>query len=195
MNDLFPVFLRLNQRRALVVGGGAMASLRVKQLLAAGARVTVVSPSVSPAMSALAANGSILLHERPFLPGDVTPDYFIVIGATDEAEVQATLAREAERHWLLYNVVDDVEHCNFFTPAVIERGDLKVAISTNGHSPVLARRLREELEAALPASAGPWVRQLGDLRQKLKFEIPVDMERRKQIIEEVIERTFQHGRN
>ena len=195
MNDLFPVFLRLNQRRALVVGGGEMASLRVRQLLAAGARVTVVSPSVTPALSELAGDGRIQLHERVFSPGDVTADYFIVIGATDEPAVQATLAREAEHHGLLYNVVDDVDHCNFFTPAVIERGDLKVAISTNGQSPVLARRLREELEAALPASTEPWVRQLGSLRQKLKLEIPADMGTRKQIIEEVIERTFHHGRN
>jgi siroheme synthase-like protein len=195
VNDLFPVSLRLNRRKALVVGGGEMASLRVRQLLGAGALVTVISPLASPTLIELAAGGSILLHERIFSPGDVTPDYFIVIGATDDPTTQAALAREAEIHGLLYNVVDDPEHCNFFTPAVIERGDLKVAISTNGQSPVLARRLREELEAALPDSTGPWVRQLGALRQRLKLEIPVDMGTRKRIIEEVIERTFQYESN
>jgi siroheme synthase-like protein len=195
VNDLFPVFLRLNRRRALVVGGGTMASLRSRQLLAAGARVTVISPLVSPAIRNLAADGSIELHERAFVPGDVTADFFIVIGATEEPEVQAALAKEAERRGLLYNVVDDVAHCNFFSPAVVERGDLKIAISTNGRSPVLARRLREELEAALPVTVGSWVKQLGVLRQRLKFEIPVDMGTRKQIIEEVIERTFHHGHN
>ena len=131
---------------------------------------------------------------RNFVPGDITPDCFIVIGATDDPATQETLAREAERHGLLYNVVDDIEHCNFFTPAVVERGDLKIAISTNGQSPVLARRLREELEAVLPEDSDEWVRQLWELRQRLKLEIPAELETRKRIIEEVIERTLRHER-
>jgi siroheme synthase-like protein len=193
MNDLFPIFLRMSGRRALVVGGGAMASTRVGQLLAAGARVTVIAPESNVSLEELARDGAIELHRRVFAPDDITREFFVVIGATNDPDTQAALAREAERHGLLYNVVDDVDHCNFFAPAVVERGDLKIAISTNGRSPVLARRLREKIEAALPGGTEDWVRQLGQLRRRLKLEIPVDFETRKRIIEDVIERTFEHA--
>ncbi|MFI5173647.1 MAG: bifunctional precorrin-2 dehydrogenase/sirohydrochlorin ferrochelatase [Terriglobia bacterium] len=191
MSDLFPVFLRLQNRRALVVGGGAMAALRTKQLLAAGARVTVIAPAINGSLDELAEAGRIELIDRPFARRDVSPSYFIVIGATDDPAAQAALGEEAERLGLLYNVVDDVEHSNFYTPALVERGDLKIAISTNGLSPVLARQLRQELEDAIPPAAGEWIKQLGQLRQSLKFEIPVDFETRKQIIQEVIDKTIQ----
>ena len=195
MNDLFPIFLRLSGRRALVVGGGQMAAVRVRQLLAAGARVTVVAPVFSEPVRELASNKSVDLHAREFAPEDIPPDCLIVIGATDDPSTQQTVARESERRGLLYNVVDDVEHCNFFTPAVVERGDLKIAITTNGQSPVLARRLREHMESAIPESMDSWVRQLGDLRRRLRFEIPVGFETRKRIIEDVIARTIEHERN
>lgn len=189
MNDLFPIFVRLRNRRALVVGGGNMAALRAKQLIQAGAQVTVIAPAVNAALDTLAESGAIRLLLKEFDRAEMIAEYFVVIGATNDPLVNAALAKEAERLGLLYNVVDDAEHSNFFTPSVVERGDLKIAISTNGHSPVLARRLRQALEHALPEAAGEWIRQLGELRKKLKFEIPVDLETRKAIIEEVIEKT------
>lgn len=191
MSDLFPVFLRLQNRRALVVGGSTMAALRTRQLLAAGAVVTVIAPAVNAFLDELAEAGRIEIIERNFERDDVNRRYFIVIGATNEPTVQAALADEAERLGLLYNVVDDIEHSNFYTPALVERGDLKIAISTNGLSPVLARQMRQELEAAIPPVTSEWIKQLGQLRQNLKFEIPVDFETRKRIIEEVIEKTIQ----
>ena len=195
MNDLFPVFLRLKRRRALVVGGGTMASLRVGQLLAAGAIVTVIAPDLGLLLEELAGIGVIEAHRRVFVPEDITREFFIVIGATNDPQIQSSLAQEAERHGVLFNVVDDVDHCNFFTPAVVERGDLKIAISTNGQSPVLARFLREQIEAALPEGTESWVRQLGELRRTLKLDASIDFGTRKQIIEEVIERTFAQGRS
>ena len=191
MSDLYPVFLRLQNRRALVVGGGTMAARRTRQLLAAGAAVTVISPTVNASLDELAEAGRIELIDRPFARSDVSKGYFIVIGATGDPATEVALAKEAERLGLLYNVVDDVEHSNFYTPALVERGDLKIAISTNGLSPVLARQLRQEIEAAIPSVTGEWIKQLGQLRQRLKFEIPVDFETRKQIIQEVIEKTIQ----
>ncbi|MBZ5537581.1 MAG: bifunctional precorrin-2 dehydrogenase/sirohydrochlorin ferrochelatase [Acidobacteriia bacterium] len=191
MSDLFPVFLRLENRRALVVGGGTMAALRTRQLLAAGAVVTVVAPAVNAFLDELAEAGRIDFIERHFERDDVNNGYFIVIGATNDPAAEAALADEAERLGLLCNVVDDVEHSNFYTPALVERGDLKIAISTNGLSPVFARQLRQELEAAIPPVTADWIKQLGQLRQSLKLEIPVDFETRRQIIQEVIEKTIQ----
>lgn len=179
----------------MVVGGGEMASARVRRLLAAGARVTVIAREAGTSLRRLAESGAITLHTREFVTSDIGPAYFIVIGATDDPETQSRLAREAERHRLLYNVVDSIDRCNFFTPAVVERGDLQIAISTNGHSPVLARRLREAIEAALPETAASWLEQLGELRLGLKLHIPASIETRKRIIEQVIEETLAHERS
>lgn len=168
-----------------------MAALRVRQLLAAGAKVTVIAPQVDDSLRVLAGTGLIELHRRPFERSDISRDCFLVIGATDDPVKQSELAEEAERAGLLYNVVDAVQHCNFITPSVVERGDLKIAISTSGQSPVLARRLRQALESLLPATIGDWVKELGSLRTRLKIQIPSDPEARKRIIEEVIEKTVQ----
>lgn len=191
MAKLFPIFLKLKGRRALVVGGGTMAAVRVKQLLAANARVTVIAPTLGSAIAKLVELRAVNVLLKSFESSDLTRDYILAIGATDEARVNALLAGEAERLGVLYNVVDDTEHSSFYTPSVVERDDLLIAISTNGHSPVLARRLRQEFEHALPTELGAWVQELGQLRKKLKQVIPLEMETRKAIIEEVIARTVE----
>lgn len=165
-----------------------MATLRVRQLLAAGAVITVIAPEVSDDIERLASQGSIQLVKREFERSDVNRSYFVVVGATGNARVQQALAEEAERCGLLYNVVDCPERCNFYTPAVVERGDLKIAICTQGKSPVLSGRLRRELEKAIPASAGEFTSLLGELRGKLKLRIPGNLKRQREIISEFIER-------
>ncbi|MDD5542944.1 MAG: bifunctional precorrin-2 dehydrogenase/sirohydrochlorin ferrochelatase [Acidobacteriia bacterium] len=189
MSKLFPIFLKLQGRRALVVGGGTMAALRVKQLIAAEAQVTVIAPTLGSAMAKFSEAKQMKIHSKKFEPADLTREYFLAIAATDDTDVNAAVAAQAERLGILYNAVDDIEHSSFYTPSVVERGDLLIAISTNGHSPVLARRLRQEFEQALPTEFGAWVQELGRLRKKLKQEIPHQLEARKAIIEEVIERT------
>ena len=181
MNELYPIFVRLRNRRTLVVGGGGMATVRVKQLLAAGAAVTVIAPEVSDEIERLASEGSLQLIKRKFERSDVDQSFFVVIGATNNGSVQQALAEEAESRGLLYNVVDRPEHCNFYTPAVVERGDLKIAICTQGQSPVFSGRLRQELEEALPASAGEFTALLGELREKLKLKIPWSENRRQAV--------------
>lgn len=188
MNELYPIFVRLRNRRTLVVGGGAMATVRVKQLLAAGAAITVIAPQASDEIERLASEGSLQLIKREFERSDVNHSFFVVIGATDIPSVQKALAEEAERHGLLYNVVDSPEHCNFYTPAVVERGDLKIAICTEGQSPVLSGHLRQELEKALPTSAGEFTALMGELREKLKLKIPGNLKRQKELLTEFIEK-------
>jgi siroheme synthase-like protein len=189
---LFPIFLRLENCRALVVGGGSMAALRVRQLLETGAVVTVVAPRATPGIADLAKGGQITLLRRNFLKKDLQPGYFIVIGATDDPATQAVLAREAKRLGLLYNVVDHAEHSNFITPAVVTRGSLRIAICTQGRSPVLAGRLRRCLEQVLPQDAAGWTEALGRLREGLKSALPAQYENRKQIIDTLIDRVV-HG--
>ena len=188
MSELFPIFVRLKNRRALVVGGGGMATIRVKQLLTAGAAVTVVAPRASEEIEKLAAKGSLRFLKRRFQRSDVNRTFFVIIGATNNPVVQKALAEEAELEGLLYNVVDCPEHCNFYTPAVVERGDLKIAICTQGQSPALSGHLRRKLEEAIPASAGDFTRLLGQLRKKLKLKIPGDLRQQREILNEFIEK-------
>jgi len=188
MNELFPIFVRLRNRRALVVGGGAIATIRIKQLLAAEAAITVIAPQATEEIRKLAAKGSLQLLSREFERTDVDRSYFVVIGATNNPSVQQAMAEEAERHGLLYNVVDQPALCNFYTPAVVRRGNLKIAICTQGQSPALSGRLRQALEEAIPASAGEFTNLLGELRRKLREKIPGNLKRQRELLLEFIER-------
>lgn len=187
MNALFPVFLKLEGRRALVVGGGTIATLRVEQLLRAGARVTVIAPEVSDEIEAWVADGSVQLFRHAFQPGEVSGRYYVMIAATDDPAVQAGVARLAKRQGALLNVVDNPELSTFYTPAVVQRGDLTIAVGTGGQSPFLAGRLREWLDATLPENAEDLTQVLSLLRSRLKFEIPHDLEEQKRLLNDFLE--------
>jgi precorrin-2 dehydrogenase len=183
LKGLFPVFVRLQGRRVLLVGGGGMATLRARQFVKAGARLTVISPRISAQLRKLAEVGALAWVKRQFVPSDVSRKYFMIVGATDDPHAQAALAKAAESKGLLYNVVDAPAHCNFITPAVVERGDLKIAICTQGQSPALSGLLRREFDSALPRSAADWVSVLGKLRKSLKRIFPQDMKRQKALLD------------
>ncbi len=194
MSQLFPLFLKLSGRRALVVGGGAIATQRAGQLLRARALVTVIAPEVGAEIEAWAREGTLELVRRPFQPGDVSEAFFVVIAATSDPAVQVAVAEEAERHGALLNVVDNPALSNFYTPAVVERGDLAIAIGTGGQSPFLAGRLRAWLDEAIPENAADLTEALALLRPKLKFEIPSDLPGRKKLLEDFLEGVRTHER-
>lgn len=186
MAELFPIFLKLVGRRALIVGGGKMAALRAAQLIRAGASVTVVAPEVCTEIQELADAGSIDLILRGFERADLGSQYFVVIAATNDSAVQRIVFEEADRRGILCNVVDNPECCSFYTPAVVQRGDLKIAIGTNGRSPSLAGKIRQYLEEAIPENAADLTATVGLLRSRLKAEIPGDLEKQKRLIGEFI---------
>ncbi|OLC89074.1 MAG: precorrin-2 dehydrogenase, partial [Gemmatimonadetes bacterium 13_1_40CM_3_66_12] len=144
MTHFYPAFLDLRGRRAVVVGGGAVAEQKVTGLLDAGARVTVVGPIVSPLLAKLAIAGSITLAPRPYRPGDLA-GAFLAIAATDDRAVNRAVWAEAEARGVLLNAVDDPPHCSFIAPAIHRAGDVAIAVSTAGKSPALAVRLRERI--------------------------------------------------
>jgi siroheme synthase-like protein len=154
----FPVFLDLRGKRCVVVGGGAVARRKVAALLEAGAAVTVIAPS------ATGMPDGVDIIARPFMPEDLAGAW-LVIAATDDAEVNARVAREAEARHILVNVVDMPELCTMILPAVVRRGALRIAISTAGASPTLARALKEELEARYGHEYGELVTLLWQLRR------------------------------
>lgn len=174
----YPVFIDLTGRRCLVVGGGSVASRKVISLLEAEARVVVVSPTAGEEISRLASEGRIEWRKREFADYDLEGS-FLVIGATDDPQVNRRVFHEAERRAMLANVVDEPEACNFIVPALVSRGDFQVAISTGGASPVLARKLRRELEKRFGPVYGEIVEELAHIRASLKDKLASEPERRR----------------
>jgi precorrin-2 dehydrogenase/sirohydrochlorin ferrochelatase len=164
--SLFPIFLKLQGRPCLVVGAGAIGEPKIDSLLTSGASVRVIAPSASAAVAEWARAGSILWEAREFNNSDLD-GVFLVIAATSSRQVNGAIFREAQQRNILCNVVDDPEYCHFYYPAVVRRGDLQLAISTNGHSPALAQRIRRELEVQFGQEYGEWLAELGKIRRQL----------------------------
>ena len=160
--SLFPIFAKLDGRAALVVGGGAFAEARIAPLIEARAGIRVVAPKVSEAIERWIAEGSVAWCAREFVPADVA-DAEIVFAATGRADVDRSVATAARQARVLVNAADDPNFCDFYMPAIVRRGDLQIAISTNGRSPALAQQLRQHLEAEFDAA---WSRRLVELGEQ-----------------------------
>ena len=159
----YPVFLDLTDRPCLVVGGGPVAEGKVTGLLAAGARVTVVSPIVTERLAVWAAEGRIAHAARPYQAGDLA-GCRLAFTATDDPAVTAAVSADGRTRGVWVNAADDPAHCDFILPAVIRRGRLAVAVSTGGASPAAARAIREELEGYLTEEHGALVELAAEAR-------------------------------
>ncbi len=161
----YPVCLDIRNRDCLVVGGGGVASRKVKTLLECGANVTVVSPAFSPEMEGM-DNENLQLNRRPYAPSDVK-GRFLVIGATDDEAENRKISRDAEDNNILCNIADLPDACNFILPSIVKRGDLLLAISTCGNSPAFAKHLRKTLEKEFGEEYTEFLRLMGGVRKKL----------------------------
>jgi precorrin-2 dehydrogenase / sirohydrochlorin ferrochelatase len=173
---LFPIFLKLTARPCTVIGAGKLAESKIESLLAANARVTVIAPKANDRITALADAGEISLHLRQYKNGDLA-NQFLAVAATDNPAVNRAVFAEAEANGVLINAVDDPPFCDFYFPSVVRRGDLQVAISTAGHSPALAQRLRKEINELLPLDTGDWLTELGNLRREVLAAEPLNESR------------------
>ena len=175
--SLFPLFLKLTARPAVVIGAGHLAESKIESLLAAQAHVTVVAPGVNARIRDLADSGEIELHERSYRHGDVR-SAFLAVATTNDPVVNRAVFAEAEAAGVLINAVDDPPFCDFYFPSVVRRGDLQIAISTAGQSPALAQRLRKEINALLPLDTGDWLTELGNLRREVLQLEPLNEQRK-----------------
>ncbi len=173
----FPAFLDLSDRPALLVGGGEPAARKLRLLRKAGARVTVVAPHAVAEITALADGGQIVLHRRPFRPRDLRGQV-LVVSATAVDGVDRAVAEAAKAAGLPVNVVDRPDLSTFVTPAIVDRGQVVIGISTGGAAPVLARRLRTAIEAALPARLGRLARFAETFRSAVAATVPDGRARR-----------------
>jgi siroheme synthase-like protein len=159
----YPVTLRLDGRSCLVVGGGKVAAAKIAGLVASGAEVTVVAPTVDPEVRAQ----SVTVVERAYRPDDVAGRW-LVLAATGDPAVDGAVHADAEAAGVWVNAADDPAHCSFLLPAVVRRGPVSVAVATDGRSPALARWLRRRLEAEIGPEYEVLVRMLADERDHLR---------------------------
>jgi uroporphyrin-III C-methyltransferase/precorrin-2 dehydrogenase/sirohydrochlorin ferrochelatase len=174
--DYLPIFIQLRGSPAVVVGGGNVALRKVDLLLKAGARVTVIAPKLHDELRALAGRGQLDYVALEFQPHHLDGTS-LVIAATDSREVNAAVSAAAKARRLPINVVDDPELSTFIFPAIIDRSPVVVAVGSSGNSPVLARRVRQQIEALLPARLGALARFVGDRRTEVKRALAPEQRR------------------
>jgi siroheme synthase-like protein len=185
MNTYYPVYIQLQEQPCVVIGGGKIAEGKVEGLLAAWAQVTVISPDLTSRLQELVTARQIAYKARIYQPGDLM-GAFLVICATDDAEINHQVWEEAIANRQLVNVVDDTPRCNFIAPSILRNGDLTIAISTSGKAPALAVRLKERFQRELGPEYEWFLELAGELREPLARHIP-DFERRKALWYELVD--------
>jgi precorrin-2 dehydrogenase/sirohydrochlorin ferrochelatase len=162
----YPIFLDLNNKNVLVVGGGTVAERKIQNLLNYGCRVYLHSPHLTTHLNQLVAENKI--HRVPHEAlGKALDEAFMVIAATDDPVVNSRIASQARERGLLINAVDQPGDCNFIMPSIVKRGDLQIAISTSGKSPALAKRIRKEMEVRFGPEYALHIELMGLLRTKV----------------------------
>jgi siroheme synthase-like protein len=183
MADLFPLFLKLEGRKCVMVGAGSIALQKLAGLLNSGAGLHVIAPVAAEDIQRLASEGRLSWTRAEFEPAHLD-GAVLVIAATGDPAVNERVYRAAQERGVLCNSVDEPERCDFYYPAVVRRGDLQIAISTAGKSPALAQRIRRELEEQFDASYIAWLNWLGSVRELL-FRRHVEPELRRQTLHRI----------
>jgi precorrin-2 dehydrogenase / sirohydrochlorin ferrochelatase len=186
MSNLFPMFLKLEGKRCLVVGAGKVGEPKIAGLFKTGANIHVVALQAGSTVHEWAKAGKVALELRAFSLQDLA-GVFLVIVATGSRELNEFIYREAQQHNILCNIVDVPEYCDFYYPAVVRRGDLQIAISTNGQSPSLAQKLRQQLERQFGPGYSRWVAELGATR-KLVLASELDSRRKSELLHSLASR-------
>ena len=164
---LYPLFLKLEGAPTLVVGAGTIAKHKAEALLSSGACVTMIAPQACADVRGMAAQGRVQLELRPFAPADVD-GMRLVIAATSDTAVNEAVMRRCRSVGVLVNVVDDPARCDFYTPSLVQRGRVQVAISTGGASPAFARKLKNEIASVLEPTLGRYAELVAEARERIK---------------------------
>ncbi|QCX40457.1 bifunctional precorrin-2 dehydrogenase/sirohydrochlorin ferrochelatase [Aureibaculum algae] len=176
-NELYPIFLKVNQLNIIIIGGGEVALEKLSFLLKSSpnAKVGLIALDFSPELLALAKKHDILTMQRPYTQ-NILHKQHIVIAATNNKDVNAEIYRDAKQKQLLVNVADTPELCDFYLGGIVTKGNVKIAISTNGKSPTVAKRLRQFFEEVIPDDINVMVGNLNSFRKTIKgtFKSKVD---------------------
>jgi precorrin-2 dehydrogenase/sirohydrochlorin ferrochelatase len=187
----YPIFLELGGRRAVVVGGGAVAVRKAQALLAAGARLVVVSKDIDDALTALCQGTGAELVKSKYSKSYIA-EAVLVIAATNDRQLNKQIYKDCQELEILCNVVDAPELCDFIVPAVVKRGDLQVAIGTEGHCPAYAGHLRKKLEQTFTDKHGQFLAELESLRNRVIKDVPDPIGRKALLGQLVDDKSFEY---
>jgi len=180
------MFVKLQGRSVLVVGGGAIGESKIHGLLDTAGNLRVIALDATERVHEWAQSGELSLEIRPFRPNDLD-GVFLVVVATSSRELNQQIFDAAQARGILCNVVDVPDQCDFFYPAVVKRGDLQIAISTAGQSPSLAKKLRQQLEKQFGPGYSDWLKELGETR-RLVLSSDLDASRKRELLSSLASR-------
>jgi precorrin-2 dehydrogenase/sirohydrochlorin ferrochelatase len=187
----YPIFLELGGRRAVVIGGGVVAVRKAQSLMAAEARLVIVAERIDDMLTALCTGTNAELiksrYSKDYLVGAV-----LVIAATNNHELNKQIYKDCQELEILCNVVDEPELCDFFVPAVVQRGDLQIAIGTDGDSPAYAGHLRKKLEQTFTEEHGRFLDELKAIRKRISRDVPDQADRRALLGQLVDDKSFEY---
>lgn len=168
--DYYPIFVDLENKPVLVIGGGNVAYRKVMTLLDHRAIVHIISPQILPELKALVDSKRCFWSEKEYDREDIK-DAAIIFSCTEKDEVNSAVSQDAHKLHRLINVVDDPEKCSFIVPSIMQQGDLKIAVSTGGSSPIVARQIRKQLESQYDQSYAEYLSLLRGWRNKVKADL------------------------
>jgi siroheme synthase-like protein len=174
----YPIFLDIEERDVLIVGGGNVCARKAETMLRYGARVTIVAPDFNEEIESWARDGKLALRRKMYEERDLD-GASIVIASTDSEAVNEEIARDCRARKIPVNVVDVTPLCEFIVPAIVERGSIQIAVSTGGSSPAIARTLKEDLQRLIGPEYAEVNDLLGSLRDAAKKTLPTDVDRKR----------------
>lgn len=174
----YPIFLDVEDRDVLIIGGGNVCARKAETMLRYGARVTIVSPDFTDEIEEWARAGSVTIKRKPYEEPDLA-GASIVIASTDDQQVNEQIAADCRARRIPVNVVDVTPLCEFIVPAIVESGSIQIAVSTGGKSPALARTLKEDLQRMVGTEYAEVNDVLGSLRDSAKRVLPTDTDRKR----------------
>jgi len=163
----FPAFIQLEDKKILLVGGGSIAHQKLEKLLLFTKKIKIISSEFSNEISKLINENSLSYEKRFYKKGDIK-DYFVVVVAVDDIEIQKSIYEESQHYKCLCNTVDSTKYCDFIFPSLVKRGDLTVAVSTSGSSPAFAKHFRTYLEKLIPDDIEIFLIEMKHFRNKFQ---------------------------
>ncbi len=187
----YPIFLELSGRRAVVVGGGVVAVRKAQALLAAGARLIVVAERIDNMLTVLCRDKNAELIKSKYSK-EYLAEAVLTIAATNNHQLNRRIYKDCQELEVLCNVVDEPELCDFFVPAVVKRGDLQIAIGTEGHCPAYAGHIRKKLEEIFTEKHGQFLAELEALRKRIITDVAEPAERKAMLGELADDKSFEY---
>jgi len=187
----YPIFLELSGRRVVVVGGGAVAVRKAQTLLAAGARLVVVAERIDNMLTVLCRDKNAELIKSKYSK-DYLAEAVLAIAATNNHQLNSRIYKDCQELEVLCNVVDEPELCDFFVPAVVKRGDLQIAIGTEGHCPAYAGHIRKKLEEIFTEEHGQFLAELEALRKHIIKDVAEPADRKAMLGKLADDKSFEY---